>query len=270
MSVIRYVLKFRKPIHLRHPQDFNEKILWLAFHSETDEWADLADKIKVRKYVEKCGLKQMLIPIIEIWDDASKIDFSGLPNQFVIKTNHGCGDVFVVKDKTNTDLEKLRQQMAGYMKQLFGLWTGEPHYLKIKPYIFAEQILDNDSPISSSLIDYKFFCFYGHPECILVCYDRHGLKAQKIVYDMEWNQRKDYTHLTEDSVIKDIPCPQSFEQMKEACKKLGTPFPFVRIDFYEHEGHAYFGEMTFTPAAGRSVALSPTYLKYLGGLIKTP
>lgn len=270
MSVVRYVLKLRKLPHLNSPQDLNEKILWMAFHLETDEWSSLADKIKVREYVEKCGLKQMLIPIIQIWDDASKIDFSVLPESFAIKTNHGCGDVVIIKNKSQTDLEKLRRQMGRYMKRRFGLWTGEPHYLKIKPYIFAEQILNNDSHISSSLIDYKFFCFNGKPECVLVCYDRHGLNAQKMVYDMEWNRREEYTHITKSSVFKSIPCPKSFEQMKDACKKLGTLFPFVRIDFYECGGLPYFGEMTFTPAAGRSVALSPEYLKYLGGLIQTP
>ena len=269
MSVARYVLKFRKLPHLINPRNLNEKVLWMAFHSEREEWTYLADKIKVHKYVEKCGLGQMLVPIIQIWDDASKIDFATLPDSFVIKTNHGCGDVIVVKDKNRTDLNKLRKQMAGYMTRKFGLWTGEPHYLKIKPYIFAEQILPNDSQISSSLIDYKFFCFNGNPECVLVCYDRHGLKAQKVVYDMEWNRRDEYTHLTEKSVLKDIPRPNSFEKMKEACKKLGTSFPFVRIDFYECGGRAYFGEMTFTPAAGRSVALTSEYLDYLGGLIKT-
>ena len=270
MSLIRYALKFRKLPHLGNPRDLNEKILWMAFHCETDEWTYLADKIRVREYVEKCGLKQMLIPIIQIWGDASMIDFTALPDSFVIKTNHGCGDVIVVKDKKGIDCEKVRKQMAGYMRRRFGLWTGEPHYLKIKPFIFAEQMLSNDHSVSSSLIDYKFFCFNGRPECVLVCYDRHGLNAQKMVYDMEWNRRPEYTHLTKDSVLKEIPCPDSFDQMKEACKKLGELFPFVRIDFYECNGRAYFGEMTFTPAAGRSVALTPEYLEYLGGLIKIP
>lgn len=263
MSVLRYVLKFRKSLHLKNPRDLNEKILWLAFNAETEEWARLADKIKVHEYVERCGLQEMLTPILQKWDDASKIDFHTLPESFVMKTNHGCGDVIIVRDKHRIDLEALRKQMDCHMKRKFGLWTGEPHYLKIKPYIFAEKILNNDSTVSTSLIDYKFFCFYGKPECVLVCYDRHGLTAQKTVYDMDWNRRDEYTHLTEISVIKDIPRPKSLEQMRSACMKLGTPFPFVRIDFYECNGQPVFGEMTFTPAAGRTVAITQDFLNYL-------
>ena len=29
-----------------------------------------------------------------------------------------------------------------------------------------------------------------------------------------------------------------------------TPFPFVRVDFYNIHGKIYFGEMTFFPASG--------------------
>ena len=31
---------------------------------------------------------------------------------------------------------------------------------------------------------------------------------------------------------------------------MSEPFPFVRVDFYQHEGRPVFGELTFTPAAG--------------------
>ena len=33
----------------------------------------------------------------------------------------------------------------------------------------------------------------------------------------------------------------------EVARKLSSPFPFVRLDFYEVGGKPIFGEMTFTP-----------------------
>ena len=53
---IRYFAKFKKMPNLKNPQDLNEKILWLKLFSDTTKWTELADKYKVRKYVESLGL----------------------------------------------------------------------------------------------------------------------------------------------------------------------------------------------------------------------
>ena len=267
-SVLRYMLKFKKPLHLKKPKDLNEKVIWLSFFSDTSSWPYLADKVRVRDYLKKLGLDNLSVPILNKWQSANEIDFSTLPNKFVIKTNHGCGDVELVNDKTQIDEASIKHKMSYYLKRRFGLWTGEPHYLSIEPCIFAERLLINDCSFSSSVVDYKFYCFYGEPKCVLVCFDRDKLHAQKIVYDLNWKRRDDLTHMTKHTVMKDIPQPQGFEIMKEACAILGKPFPFVRIDFYESEGNVYFGEMTFTPAAGRSTAVSQKALDWLGNFIQ--
>ena len=44
--------------------------------------------------------------------------------------------------------------------------------------------------------------------------------------------------------------PACLDEMVEAAECLAEPFPFVRVDFYQQNGQAVFGEMTFTPAAG--------------------
>ena len=36
-------------------------------------------------------------------------------------------------------------------------------------------------------------------------------------------------------------------------KKLSKPFPLVRVDLYIVDNKVYFGELTFTPAAGLDV-----------------
>ena len=44
--------------------------------------------------------------------------------------------------------------------------------------------------------------------------------------------------------------PECLDQMVSIAETLGQGFGFVRVDLYEVEGRIYFGEMTFTPAAG--------------------
>ena len=64
--------------------------------------------------------------------------------------------------------------------------------------------------------------------------------------------------------------PKSHEKMIEVAEKLSKPFPFVRVDFYDFNGTAIFGEMTFTPKACASSGLTNKALKELGELIKLP
>ena len=86
-------------INWESPVDLNEKINWLKFNSDTTKWSELADKYAVRKFIEEKGYKQYLVPLLGVWENANEIDFSKLPDSFVLKTNNGAGTVMVVEDK---------------------------------------------------------------------------------------------------------------------------------------------------------------------------
>jgi hypothetical protein len=47
-----------------------------------------------------------------------------------------------------------------------------------------------------------------------------------------------------------LPKPKNLEKMVQFAEILSEGFPLVRVDFYNMDGQIYFGEMTFTPAAG--------------------
>ena len=53
--------------------------------------------------------------------------------------------------------------------------------------------------------------------------------------------------------------------MKEMAAKISSPFPFVRVDFYEVNGKPVFGEMTFTPGMQEA---SNSLLNILGKEVK--
>ena len=55
----------------------------------------MADKYKVREYIkEKIG-EEYLIPLLGVYDKFEDIDFSTLPNKFVIKPNHTSGNIYI-------------------------------------------------------------------------------------------------------------------------------------------------------------------------------
>lgn len=267
-----YERNFGRPISWSHPTEMNEKIRWMQFNTDTSRWSELADKYLVRNFVRAKGYGDILVPLLGKWDNADEIDFSKLPDSFVIKTNHGSGEVVVVKDKANVNLEALRSKMHHYLNTPFGYITAEPHYLLIRPCILAEKMLPTDGTFSSSMVDYKFYCFHGKPYCCAVFYDRDPKThhTNSSFYDMSWIRHDEWraSHIT--TPPKDVPRPHTLDRMIQACHDLAAEFPFVRLDFYEAEGQLYFGEFTFTPAALSGGSMNKELCKKLGKLIELP
>ena len=56
--------------------------------------------------------------------------------------------------------------------------------------------------------------------------------------------------------------------MLEFAKELSKGFSFARVDFYEHEGRLYFGEITFTSGSGLEKVYPKSFDEELGNYIK--
>ena len=237
-----------------NPVDINEKINWLKIYSDTTMWSLLADKYAVREYVASKGFCDFLVPLIGKWDSTDDIKWDELPMKFVMKMNNGSGDILVCKNKTAIDIQHWRKRFKSLFSMPFGYVMGEPHYDIIKPCIIAEELLDcTKQPIeTSSLIDYKIWCFNGKPYSIWACFNRTSSSVQVASYDLDWVKRPEHSVSTSRYILSDItlPRPKSLDRMLEAASKLSEGFPEVRIDFYEVDNHPYFGEMTFTSNAG--------------------
>lgn len=262
----------RNGINWNSPVDLNEKINWLKFNSDTTKWSELADKYAVRKFIEEKGYKQYLVPLLGVWENANEIDFSTLPDSFVLKTNNGAGTVMVVEDKTLIDQRTVRAQLNKWLKNKFGLKRAEPHYLRIKPLIIAESLLRDESGISSSLVDYKIWCFDGKAFGTKVYYNRHRFEADIEWYDRDWNYRPEKLVFTKDK--RDgggkINKPKNYEQMISFAEDLSKGFPQVRVDLYNIDGQIYFGEMTFTASGGYMNSYKKEVLLEMGKLTKIP
>jgi hypothetical protein len=249
-----------KKLNLDSPKDYNEKVQWLKIYSDTTQWTELADKYKVRKYIEQCNLSDILVKSYGVWKKAEEIDFSVLPEKFVLKTNNSSGKVLLVYDKSKLNIEQTRILLNKWVNEKRGLISFEPHYWNIDRRIIAEEFLEDNlhNRLSSSLIDYKFFCFHGEPNIVNVLFDRNNLivgspeKKSKLnyrenIFDLDWNLRTDmFANPTGLDMSLIIPKPNCFDEMIKICRILSKPFPQVRVDLYEVNNKVYFGEMTFT------------------------
>lgn len=183
---LRYKEKFGREPDLENPQTLNEKVMWLMLHADDRRWSQLADKYRVREYVEQRGLGHLLNRLYAVWDSADEIDFDDprLPDSFVLKPNNGYGDIVLVRDRKQIDRRAVLRRMADAMRHRFGRKSGEWHYLAIKPCIIAERLLPADPAFGSTLVDYKFYCFDGKPRYCQVCYERTTPShAKKELYD---------------------------------------------------------------------------------------
>lgn len=264
---IQFWLKFKKILNLNNPQTFNEKLQWLKLHDRDPLYTNLVDKYEVRKYIEKTIGKEYLIPLIGMWERFEDIDFSKLPNQFVLKCNHDSGGIVICTDKNKLDIELTREKINKCLKKNFYYSCREWPYKNVTPKIICEKYMVDESGIE--LKDYKFMCFNGEVKCSFVCLNRNlesGLNVD--FYDTEWKLMPFERHYKNSGIT--IPKPKNYDKMIEFAKKLSKEIPFVRVDFYETNEQLYFGELTFYPGSGLEEFNPEKYDYLLGGWIKLP
>lgn len=265
VSRIRYILKLKRIPNIKNPKDLNEKILHLAFYTDTTEWTRLSDKFEVREFVKERGCEYTLTQLYASYTSADDIDFDSLPNNFVMKCNNGYGDVVIVNDKSAINYDELRTKARKWLSTKFGYLSAEPHYLNIKPRIIFEELLKNDNPESTSIVDYKFWCFNGKAIAIFVCSNRNINKhsSNYDYYTLEWISHPEYMTPNYRSNLT-LNKPDCLDEMIKISERLSKGFPIVRVDLYSSGGKPYFGEMTFTSNAGRMPFYTKETLLMLG------
>lgn len=253
MLTLQYYLISHRFPNLKSPQRFTEKIQYYKMYYRNPLMLRCVDKYAVRKYVqEKIGNDEILNKLYQVCDSADGIDFSSLPNQFVVKTTDGGnGDnVLIIRDKENINIPRIIRNINSWRNKKYYLVSREWAYRGAKKsQIIVEKYLENKD--SEVLIDYKFFCFSGEPYVCQIISDRFSNEHIDF-YDMNWNKLAGVVGLNPKAVNSpiDFPKPKNFEKMIEISRLLSADFPFVRVDLYNIDGIIYFGELTFYPSSG--------------------
>lgn len=266
-DAIRYFRTTGKKLDWKNPTNLSEKLLWLNRYDCSPLKVQCADKHRMKEYVTDCGLGNINVPLIGVWDRVEDIEWDKLPNQFVLKTNHGCGTNIICKDKSQLDIEDAKKKLTDWLKIDFGKLYNEQHYKYIKPCIFAEQYLP---ALDLFQTDYKIQVINGEPYCILICADRDkNGHAQLFSYDLDWN-RVALLNGEETTMDRQFERPQNLPQMLEYARVLAKPFPYVRVDFYEVNGKLYIGELTFTPYGNIMTYYKDEVLEDMGSKLILP
>lgn len=261
-----YYKELKKQLNFERPKFFNEKIQWLKVYDSTPLKTRLSDKYLVRDWVQEKIGEEYLIPLLGSYDKFDDIDFESLPEQFVIKCNHGSNYNIIVKNKTEFNSTKARLKVESWLKTNFAYHYGlELQYRDIKPKIIIEKYIDDGT---GDLRDYKFTCFNGKPDFIWVDSDRHSIHKRNL-YDLHWNQLP-YMVNPNFSTFPSPEKPKCLKQMVKIASILSTDFNYVRVDLYLINDSIYFGEMTFTSSSGTEDYRPKNFERRLSLLLRIP
>ena len=256
-----YKKAFNKELNLDNPKTFNEKLQWLKlyFWPQNEKAIQCADKFRVREFLMERGYSEYLNELYFDWERVEDIDWDKLPNQFVIKCNHGCGYNIICSDKAKLDIEKAKKALNRWLKEKFGHCWAEPHYDKIKPHIICEKFLGGD------IVNYNIYCLNGKPTFFSVIQGLGSGVDKALTYYYADNKRAEFYSKT--YPISNKPLPECIEKMKEIATDIAKEFPMVRVDFFEVGGKIYFSELTFTPGSARIPFEPSVYDEKIGELL---
>lgn len=259
-SVMNYKLNLNNPI------TFNEKLQWLKLYDRKEKYINMVDKIAVKEIISKEIGSEYVIPTLKVWDDPDDINIDDLPDQFVLKCNHDSGSIFVCKNKNKFNLKKAKKVLKKQLNKNFYYQGREWPYKNVKPRVLCEKYMTDNEEVDA-FTDYKFFCFDGYVDCVMVCIDRNINSPKFYFFDSNWKLKKlNYRGLNAPENFS-LPKPKCIDEMFEIAGKLSKGIPFVRIDLYQSNNQIYFGEFTFYPSSGFDSNLLKSTDEYFGSLI---
>ncbi|BCE00393.1 ATP-grasp fold amidoligase family protein [Marinicellulosiphila megalodicopiae] len=233
---------------LNNPKSFNEKIQHRKLNDNNPLFPICSDKLKVRDYVsEKIGA-QYLIPLLFDGNDISIEQLKNIEGDYVVKTTHDSGGVFVVEKSQENDFNQIKKGLDKSLQHDFGKEVSEFWYSKIQPKIIVEKMLkDKEGSVPK---DYKFHVFKNNNQTriyLQIDYDRFTTHNRSL-YDenlnlipISWHKQNNFIELQK---------TKNHETMLNLVKQLAVDFNYVRVDLYNVDGQIYFGELTFAAESG--------------------
>lgn len=248
MIQFQYWMKNHRKLNLENPQRYTEKIQWYKLYYRNELMPICVDKYRVREYIESKHLSDILVKLYGVYDNVEDISFNLLPNRFVLKTSNGSGTNIICKNKNEISKEVIVERVYRFLRQSHASAGREWAYALGSPKIIIEELLEDPNTTDGSVSDFKFLCFNGQPEYIVLDIDRFT-NHKRNIYDVQWND----LHIESDCpCINDrtIERPANLGKMIEIATNLCEDFPAVRVDLYNINGRIYFGELTFFPWSG--------------------
>lgn len=230
---------------LKNPVRLSEKMTWLKLYDRRPEYTSIVDKLEAKGLVaEKIGAEHV-IPTLGCWSSAEEIDFSSLPERFVLKCTHDSGSAVIVRNKAEINKKRLQAELRQKLGRNYYLHAREWQYKNVRPRIIGEPYIP--SLANKESLEYKLTCFNGKVEFITIC---RGIAHSNLdartndFYDRDFNPLPFHCYY-KNSVNPPVrQKPDFMDEMIRYAERLSVNTPVMRVDFYFIDGTIFFGEMT--------------------------
>lgn len=262
-----YKKRTLKTLNIDTPKTYNEKIQWLKLYNSTPIKTLLADKYNVRDYICKKIGKEYLVNIYGVYQSFNDIDFTKLPDQFVIKCTHGSGQYIIVKNKQDLDIAEAKKQVNLWMSENFAFKNGmELHYANIKPKIIIEEYISPEI----SKYEIQLWVFNGKIKFVSVESNKSSEEKYRGLFYPDGTPCEFEISPKHYKKMDVIPNKKTFDIALQIGKKLLIKTPYLRIDFINLNNSVKFREFTFTSGSGLSEIVPSKYNDIFGNWIKLP
>jgi hypothetical protein len=249
---------------LRNPRTYNEKIAWRILYDRNPLIAATTDKVAVREYVAGKVGRDILVPLLGVYDHAAEIPWDALPNQFALKASHGYAMNLLVTDKSAVDRQAALDQADAWLTRRYYDSSREWAYRDIRPRLIVEELLvDDDGKIPP---DIKFLVFHGKAAVIRIHLDRFGTHHINS-YDTDLRLLPFRQIQPVDPSF--VPRPE-IRDMIPVAERLAEDFDYARIDLYLVGSTPRFGEITHYDTSAQAPFVPPEYDRVLGDMWRLP
>lgn len=265
----QFRLKMGKPLNLRNPQTFSEKLQWLKLYDRRPEYTMMVDKYAVKEYVASIVGEKYVIPTLGVWDRVEDIEWDSLPNQFVLKCTHDSGGLVICRDKSKLDIQNAERILNVSLSRDYYMGNREWPYKNVPRRIIAEKYIE-PRPDINDLPDYKFFCFDGEVKALFIATDRQK-EGEDVKFDFF---DADFNHLPfrqgHENASPTPTKPENFELMKKVAEQLSKGYPQVRVDLYDLGNRVLFGELTLYHFSGTVPFVPEEWDRRFGDMLNLP
>lgn len=234
----------RRPRLLR-PHAFTDKIQARKIFDRRPELTARCDKLRVRDFVKSRVGERYLAELLWEGVDIRDARALALHDPCVIKSNHGSGQVKVVRDPAQVDWHSLHATTQEWLAQDFSEIRAEWQYRWVPRRLLVEAFIGDRADVT---MEHKFWCFHGRVRFFTTEYDLLTPARSKSWRDRD-GLRLPWT--IEGTAEFDGPLqkPECLAEMIWLSEELAADEPFVRVDLYPGSP-PMFGELTYTPRAG--------------------
>ncbi|CAB4580811.1 unannotated protein [freshwater metagenome] len=252
-------------IRTRRPSTYVEKIRYKMARDRRPLLALFADKVAVRGYVEAHTGPSRLSRIYSVASRFQDLDWQAVPEEYVLKVNHGCKGLIVVTRNAKTDsrlppldakkpwrlhivhpsaLDRtLMKEWVDHWLTLSYNWRRwkylEWPYSQISRKVFIEEFLGAGLLLARNI---KVICFHGQvASLILTTVRADGTEVA--------DGRFSAWELDGLSALSKISLAELAHVVTDSAE-LARETDFVRVDWVISPRGPIFGEMTNFPAAG--------------------